>query len=90
MTSLSSFVVAFVVSPSLSSFVGSLVAGALISNNGAPWWTTFGDGGGQNNCCVRKISVSAAPGLGRFSQKIKIICCQTFCATYVGSRRMSH
>ena len=30
MTSLSSFVVAFVVSPSLSSFVGSLVAGAVV------------------------------------------------------------
>ena len=30
MTSLSSFVVAFVISPSLSSFVGSLVAGAIV------------------------------------------------------------
>ena len=30
MTSLSSFVVAFVVSPSLSNFVGSLVAGAVV------------------------------------------------------------
>ena len=30
MTSLSSFVVAFVVSPSLSSFIGSLVAGAVV------------------------------------------------------------
>ena len=29
------------------------------------------------------------PGLGRFSHKIIIIIsCQTFCATYVGSRRM--
>lgn len=30
MTSLSSFVVAFVVSPSLSNFVGSLFAGAIV------------------------------------------------------------
>jgi hypothetical protein len=30
MTSLSSFVVAFVVSPSLSSFLGSLVSGAIV------------------------------------------------------------
>ncbi len=30
MTYLSSFVVAFVISPSLSSFIGSLVAGAVV------------------------------------------------------------
>ena len=45
---------------------GGPVAGALISNNGAPWWTTFGDGGGPNNCVVfEKISVSGRSRLGR-------------------------
>ena len=29
--------------------MSTLVAGALISNNGAPWWMTVGDGGGRNN-----------------------------------------
>ena len=41
---------------------GGLVARALISNNGAPWWTTLGDDGGRNNVVVRKNL-----GLGRVS-----------------------
>ena len=57
---------------------GGSVAGALISNNGAPWWTTFGDGGGRNNCCVRKISVSALGRVsGVFHKNNIIICCQS-------------
>jgi hypothetical protein len=46
------------------------VAGALISNNGAPSWMTFGNGGGQNNCCVRKnLGLWSRPGV--FHKKIK-------------------
>ncbi len=59
---------------------GGSVAGALILNNGVPWRTTFGDGGGRNNCwCSKNLGL----GLDRAFFTKKIICCQTFCATYV-------
>ena len=48
---------------------GGSVAGALILKDGAPWRTTFGDGGGRNNC-VRKISVSCQSRPSVFHKKI--------------------
>ena len=42
---------------------GGLVAGARIAMNGAPWWTTFGDGGGRNNVIVRKLGLRWVSGV---------------------------